>query len=62
MKIVTIILIMSLLSYNSNLETYELVCRDGKKHEYFFKPDSSGDFQCLIHWEQESLQIVEKNF
>ncbi len=53
---------MSLLSYNSNLETYELVCRDGKKHEYFFKPDSSGDFQCLIHWEQESLQIVEKNF
>jgi len=59
MKIIAIIVIMSVLSYNNNLDTYKLTCRDGNNHEYFFKPDSSGSYKCLIHWMDEDLVIVD---
>lgn len=60
MKIVTLILIMSLLSYNSKVETYKLICKDGYEHEYFFKPLESGEYRCLVHFTNEDLKVIKE--
>lgn len=51
---------MSLLSYNSKVETYKLICKDGYEHEYFFKPLESGEYKCLVHWVDEDLKVVKE--
>jgi len=61
MKIIAIILITSILSYNKKLDTYKLTCKDGLEHEYFFKPDSNGSYKCLVHWDYEDLKIIDKS-
>lgn len=59
MKIIAIILITSILAYNNNLDTYKLTCKDGIDHEYFFKPDSSGSYKCLVHFTDEEIKIIK---
>ena len=60
MKIIVLLIFLGVsIIPNPDYDSHCIVDTEGVRHEYFYKPDSSGSYMCMIHFEEELVKIIK---